>query len=101
MSSNLSIETPDTEILREIGRRLEALRKSRRLSQSEAAELSGLARRTLYSAEHGDNPTLLTLIRLLRTYGRLGAIDAFIPVPEVSPMEVLERLEGRERGRRG
>lgn len=97
----MPIQTPDTEVLREIGRRLEALRKSRGLSQSEAAERSGVARRTLYSAEHGENPTLLTVLRLLRTYGRLGAIDTFIPVPEVSPIEVIERLERGKRGGRG
>jgi putative transcriptional regulator len=60
------------------------------MSQLEAARLSGISRRTLYNAESGDNPTLLTLIRLLRTYGRLGAIDDFIPVPEVSPIAVIE-----------
>ena len=95
MSNILPTLAPDTEILQEIGRRLQSLRTSRNLSQAEAAELSGLSRRTLYSAEHGDNPTLLTVLRLLRTYGRLGAVDAFIPVPEVSPLEVIDRLEPR------
>ena len=98
MSNKLPAGAPDTEILHEIGRRLRALREVRRMSQSEAAQLSGISRRTLYSAEHGENPRLLTLIRLLRTYGRLGAIDDFIPVPEVSPMEVIEAFD---RGRRG
>jgi transcriptional regulator with XRE-family HTH domain len=95
MSNTLRTEMPDAEILQELGRRLQALRKSRRLSQAEAAELSGIARRTLYSAEQGDNPTMLTVIRLLRTYGRLGSLDSFIPVPEVSPLEIIDRLESR------
>lgn len=98
MSSILRAEDSDTAILREIGSRLEALRKSRRLTQAEAARLSGIGRRTLYNAEQGNNPTLLTVMRLLRTYGRLGAIDTFIPAPEVSPLQELERME---RGRRG
>jgi transcriptional regulator with XRE-family HTH domain len=102
MSSILRVEEPDSAILREIGGRLEALRKARRLSQNEAATLSGISRRTLYNAEQGLNPTLLTLIRLLRTYGRLGAVDTFIPVPEISPIQELERRERSvERGRRG
>ncbi len=33
--------------------------------------------------------TLLTVIRLLRTYGRLGSLDAFIPPAEVSPMQII------------
>jgi len=98
MSNKIPIGTPDSEILGEIGRRLKALRKSRRMSQSQAAQLSGISRRTLYNAEHGENPGLLTLIRLLRTYGRLGGIDDFIPVPEISPIEVIEESDRRRRG---
>jgi transcriptional regulator with XRE-family HTH domain len=98
MSNILRSEDPDTTILQEIGRRLEALRKGRRLSQADAARLSGIGRRTLYNAEQGNNPTLLTVIRLLRTYGQLGAIDSFIPVPEISPLQELERIERSRRG---
>ncbi len=87
---------PDREILGEIGRRLEALRKGLGLTQTEAAERSGLGRNTLYRAEQGDNPTLLTVIRLLRVYGRLSALEVFIPEPEVSPMA---RLRARKRGK--
>lgn len=84
----------DRELLLEIGRRLRALRKARGLTQTEAAERTGLARNTLYRAEQGDNPTLLTIVRLLRVYGRVAALDDFIRAPEVSPMA---RLEARKR----
>lgn len=90
-------DDPDREILEEIGRRLAALRKARGLTQSEAAARAGLSRNTLYRAERGDNPTLQTVIRLLRTYGRLAALERFIPPPEVSPMARLrERKGGRD-----
>jgi transcriptional regulator with XRE-family HTH domain len=59
------------------------------MSQEEAARRSGISRRTLWGAEHGENPTLLTLVRLLRTYGRLGSLDAFIPESELSPMDIV------------
>ena len=88
----------DNELLREIGARLEALRKSLGLTQTVAAERAGLGRNTLYRAEQGDNPTLHTVIRLLRTYGRLATLESFIPGPEISPMA---RLRARKRGRRG
>lgn len=91
-------ERTDAEVLREIGRRLEALRRARGLTQSEAAERAGLGRTTLYRAENGDNPTLSTVIRLLRVYGRLGAVEDFIPAPGVSPMARLEARRGRDRG---
>lgn len=89
--STLSPRATDNEILGEIGRRLQALRRARRMTQSEAAERSGISRRTVYGAENGENPTLLTVVRLLRTYGRLGALQDFIPVPEVSPLEEIDR----------
>jgi putative transcriptional regulator len=83
----------DSEIMKEMGRRLKVLRGKR--SQSEAAKLAGLTRQTVSRAELGDNPTLETLVRLLRTYGRANALESFIPPPEVSPMALLE---ARRRG---
>lgn len=87
----------DGELMRALGRRLRALREARGLTSVDAAAQSGLSRRTVDRAEEGHNPTLGTLLRLLRLYGRLAALDDFIPEPEVSPMALLER----ERGRRG
>jgi len=87
----------DVEIMTEIGARLEALRKTRGLTQTDAAGRAGLGRNTLYRAEQGENPTLQTVIRLLRTYGRLGALATFIPAPELSPMARLRARKGRTR----
>ncbi len=92
---------PDGEILQDLGRRLQALRKARGLTQSEAAERAGLGRNTLYHAEQGDNPTLATLVRLLRVYGKLGALQTFIPEPEISPMARLRARRGRTGGSEG
>ncbi len=80
----------DREVMRDLGRRLLALRESQRLTMLETAERAALSRQTLYRAERGRNPTLLTIVRLLRVYGRLGALESFIPEPEISPMAVLE-----------
>ena len=91
---------PDRELLQLIGKRLEALRDARNLTQSEAAKRAGLGRNTLYRAEQGSNPTLLTVIRLLRTYGRLGALEGFIPAPEISPMARLRERKGKRDGER-
>jgi transcriptional regulator with XRE-family HTH domain len=95
ISNILPVTATDGEILAEIGERLEALRKARRFSQSEAAELSGVSRRTVYSAEQGENPSLRTLVRLLRTYGALNSLDGFIPETEISPIEVLSSSRRR------
>lgn len=88
----------DPEILAELGRRLAGVRKAAGLTQAEAAERAALDRSTVSRAERGDNPNLLTVVRLLRVYGRLGALDAFIPRPEVSPVELIRSAKGRTRG---
>jgi putative transcriptional regulator len=83
----------DPEIMEDLGRHLPQLRKARGLTLEGVAERTG----TVGRAERGDNPTLLTLIRILRAYGRLGALDSFLPEAEVSPMALIER-EKRRRG---
>ena len=88
----------DSEILERIGARLAALRKARGLTQAEAATRAGIGRNTLYRAEQGDNPTMQTVIRLLRAYGRLAALESFIPPPEISPMARLKSRKGGPRG---
>lgn len=85
------IDRSDPEVLEEVGRRLRALRKARGMTLQEVADATGLHATTVSRAEHGDNPTLLTVVRLLRAYGRLAAIDGFIPEPEVSPMALVRK----------
>jgi transcriptional regulator with XRE-family HTH domain len=86
---------PDPEILEQLGRRLRALRKGRGLTLEETAAATGLHPTTVSRAEHGDNPTLLTVVRLLRAYGRLNALESFIPEPGVSPMALIREGKGR------
>jgi transcriptional regulator with XRE-family HTH domain len=88
---------PDPEILRELGRRLRALRKARGLSAEQAAEGAGLGRRTVHRAEAGRNPTLATVVRLLRLYGEVGALERLVPEPELSPMALIE-AQRKKRG---
>lgn len=96
---NIDIESrPDAELLAILGERLAHLRKSRGMSQVEAAELAGVDRMTVSRAETGQNPTLLTIVRLLRVYGRLAALSSFIPEPEVSPMRLVREARRPRRG---
>ncbi len=86
----------DPEILRQLGDRLARIRKSRELTQAEAADRAGIDRTTVSRAERGENPNLLTVVRLLRVYGRLDALESFIPEPEVSPLALI-RSAGKRR----
>jgi transcriptional regulator with XRE-family HTH domain len=88
-------ERSDPEVMVELGRRLARLRKARGMTQAEAAARAGLDRTTVSRAERGDNPNLLTLVRLLRVYGRLGTLGSFIPEPEVSPLALIRSARGK------
>lgn len=92
-------EMTDPEVLKEVGRRLRALRKARKLTRAGVAERAGLGLSTVMRAERGDGPTVLTLVRLLRVYGRIQDLDQFIQEPTVSPLAVMAR--GTPEGRRG
>ena len=82
----------DPEIMAEVGTRLRALRKARRMTRHQAAEKASLNPSTVQRAENGDNPTLLSIVRLLRVYGALGALEDFLVLPPVSPFEVTQRM---------
>jgi len=88
-------ERSDPEVMVELGRRLARLRKARGMTQAEAAARAGLDRTTVSRAERGDNPNLLTLVRLLRVYGRLGTLGSFIPEPEVSLLALIRSARGK------
>jgi transcriptional regulator with XRE-family HTH domain len=66
------------------------------------AAAAGVNPNTVLNVELGKNPRLLTILRLLRVYGRLEAVDAFLPVPQISPLQ-LAKQKGhvRQRARSG
>lgn len=81
----------DRELLQALGARLRALRRSQGIAVGEAAAQAGLSRRTVHRAETGQNPTLLTLVRLLRLYGRTAALASLLAEPEISPLSLLDK----------
>ncbi len=88
----------DAAVLAEIGRRLRRERLNRNITRAELAELSGVSTSTIQHAESGVNFSMETLIRLLRALGLLDRIDALLPEPGPSPIE-LAKLHGQERQR--
>ena len=75
----------DQEWMEALGRRLAHFREDRGLTQVEAAERAVLSRRTIHRAERGENPTLLTVVRLLRVYDRLDALAALVASAPTEP----------------
>ena len=91
----------DSEIAREVGRRLRAYRLQRNLGTVEMAARAGLNRNTIVNAEAGANPRLDTVIKILRVLGRLDAFDAFLPAPSLSPLDVMRTAKKPRKRARG
>ena len=97
MTSITYANTSD-EVMREIGARLRQFRLQQNLPVADVARDAGLSALTVINAEKGRNPRLGSVVRLLRALGRLEALEAFLPPPMISPIE-LARLKGRTRQR--
>ena len=100
MPSIGSTSTTD-EVLREVGSRINRYRLQQNRTIDDLAAAAGVSTRTAVRAEHGESPTLATLIKLLRALGRLDALDALLPVPLVSPLQVAALGRERQRARSG
>lgn len=94
----------DKAILAELGQRIQRERINRNRRQSEVASKAGVSRRTVQKLEAGLSFTVAVLIRILRALNKLDALDAFLPEPGLSPVQ-LAKFKGRVRqrayGRRG
>ena len=82
----------DAEVLQELGARIRAARQARDLTIEQAALKAGVHRNTLSKVEEGSDIQLSTLIRVLRTFGRLQMLDMFLPAPTVSPIQLTRQL---------
>lgn len=90
----------DRAVLKEIGHRLARTRLERNLSQEQLATESGVSKATIERLEAGAPVKSTSLIRVLRSLGRLDSLDRLLPEPLPSPVERL-RLQGRRRQRAG
>jgi hypothetical protein len=75
------------------------------MTRAELALQAGVGLATTVRAEAGQNTSLETIVKMLRALGRLDALDAFLPPPLVSPIQLAafrghERKRARKNGRR-
>lgn len=88
----------DTTVLHEIGRRVEAVRLDRNITQDRLAHEAGVSRSTVLQLESGRSVSLSSFVRILRALGLLESLDRALPEELPSPIERLKR-EGRRRQR--
>ena len=84
-------------VLEELAQRLLHQRVALNLTQEEAAESSGLGKRTLERIESGEDFRVSSLIKLLKTLNMLEALDELIPPEQSSPIQLLEMKKRRKK----
>ncbi len=94
----------DAAILSIIGDRIRTERLNQNRTQIEVAKAAGVGVIVLKRLENGQGCVLGNLVKILRSLGKIDQVDALLPEPGISPLE-LARLAGRQRkgasGRRG
>src|ERR1700733_1108681 len=95
---NFSVELTDAAVLQEIGRRFERARLESGLTQAQAAEEAGIAKRTLERLGAGKAVDSVTLIRVLRALHMSANLESLLPDLPQNPVALL-RSKGRQRAR--
>ena len=88
----------DDAVLKELGRRLTAIRLGLNLSQRQLAERAGLGFRTIQRLEQGEAATQLSgFVRVCRALGLLERLDQLFAEPPPSPLAQLRLQENQRR----
>lgn len=99
MADNVQTVSKSPEALaRDIGDKIEQLRLSRNITQTELARNAGISERTLRRLESGDGATLDSFVRVLSALKLSQNLDLLVPDPRVRPIERV-RTGGTERQR--
>jgi len=97
-------EMNDAALLDLLGERVKKERLNQNTTQTELAQRAGIDRMVLARLENGKGCTLTSMIKILRTLGKINGLELFLPEPGISPVQ-LAKLAGHQRqeasGRRG
>ncbi len=90
--------TPETDILKELAKRLATIRKVQGYSQTELAKEAGIGVATLRRIESGRDSQFESWLKLLKTLDMAPAIDTLLPETFNSPMAeaLAERPQKRK-----
>lgn len=88
----------DSAIVAELGKRIKKYRLSKRFTQQDIADRTGVSLFTIAQVEKGNAVSLVTIIAILRVLKLLANLDMLLPEVRVSPIEML-KLKGEVRKR--
>jgi transcriptional regulator with XRE-family HTH domain len=84
-----------------LGRQLRDLRLRRNVDQRQLAEQAGVALNVVKNLEAGKGATVTSLVKVLRTLGRVEWLDSLAPAVSISPLQMLKSKPSRQRASRG
>ena len=91
--------TSSTDIEGALCERIEAIRLSRNMTQTELAKQAGVSRSTLTRLARGDTGISLdSFIRILQALDLHTHLETLLPDPSISPLQRLEK-KGKQRQR--
>ena len=89
------------EVLRVAGVLTEDLRLRQNIDQRELAKRAGIALNAVKNLEKGNGATVTSLIKIIRTLGRIEWLASLAPEVSISPMQMLKVKHVRQRASKG
>ena len=101
MSYNIDFSiAPSKQIENALCQRLEKIRLSRNVTQTQLAEEAGVSTRTIGRMEKGEGVSLDTFIRILTALGVQQNLEVLLPDPTIRPIDrIKEKNNNRKRAR--
>jgi transcriptional regulator with XRE-family HTH domain len=81
----------------ELGSQMRDLRLRRNIDQRQLAEQAGVALNAVKNLENGRGATLSSLVKVLRSLGRVDWLETLAPTVGISPMQILKAKQPRQR----
>lgn len=83
----------DTTILNRIGNKLKATRLKQNITQQSLADSAGISLSSLKKVEKGEIGSFDSLLRVLRTLGKLDVLQPLVDEEQLSPSEYYELVQ--------
>ena len=83
----------DTTILNRIGNKLKATRLKQNITQQSLADSAGVSLSSLKKIEKGEIGSFDSLLRVLRTLGKLDVLQPLVDEEQLSPSEYYELVQ--------
>lgn len=90
----------DEMILTKIGIRLKAVRLKQNITQQRLAEDSGVSLSSVKKIENGEIRSFESLLRVLRTLGKLEVLQPLVEEEQMSPSEYYEMVNKASKAQR-